>query len=81
MKQRRQIKTTPRDATNNNVIAKIPRDNVATHEHWMIIGHSTVTLAAQKDGQASKAEIEIPRRTFNAFIDWYNTGVWRQPRR
>ena len=72
---------TPRKAKTLQVIAALPRDNVGTEHHWIILDGGNVTIAAQQPGSPPTAIITIPRETFEAFADWYNTGVWRKPRK
>jgi hypothetical protein len=71
---------TPRNAASFNEICEMRRDNVSTREHWMITDGHTVTLATQKNGQAATESVSMPRKTFDAFADWYMTGTWKAPR-
>jgi hypothetical protein len=70
----------PREAKTLDELCSIPRDNVGTNDHWIITDGCEVTLAAQRSGSLPTATVSIPRATFEAFIDWYNTGIWRKPR-
>lgn len=78
----RNLTMTPREAKTFEQICELDRDNVDTDEHWMILdsGGDEITLAAQQLGKPSSAKISMPRATFEAFIDWYNTGTFRKPR-
>jgi hypothetical protein len=42
-----------------------------------MLGVGYVFVCQQRDGEKATAKIEIPRRAFDAMIDWYN-GVKRE---
>lgn len=71
---------TPRQAVTEDRICDLPRDNVSTDEHWMSLSECVVTIANQRVGEKITGIAEIPRATFEAFIDWYNTGKWTKPK-
>ena len=70
----------PREARTFNQIVGIPRDNVATPGYWFMLGGegftNRVTIAKQRTGEAAEWMVHVPRRDFERFIDWYNTGKW-----
>lgn len=73
---------TPREAKTFDDICSLPRDNVSTDEHWIIInGENDVCISTQRNGEPRTESVHLPRETFEAFIDWYNTGKWKKPRK
>lgn len=64
----------PRDATTERKQMKLRRDNKCTETGWILVDASrgTVTLCKQGVGENSDGMVAMPRRTFNALIDWYN---------
>lgn len=82
MAKRKQAKIlTPRQARTLDQVCAMPRDNVGTDEHWLLVDGHTVAICQQRDGESPTAKIVMPRETFDAFADWYTTGRWRKPRR
>jgi hypothetical protein len=71
---------TPREAKTFDELCKLPRDNVDTDAHWLMADVDTVTIAAQRNSEECTAKVKLPRATFEAFIDWYNTGKWKARR-
>ncbi len=78
MKKKRPIPT-PRQARSFADICLMPRDNVGTRDFWILADVGEVTLAQQKQYEAVTADITIPRKVFDAFVDWYMTGKWLAP--
>ena len=39
--------------------------------HWMMVTHNGIAIYEQRTGEDAKSCIQIPRRTFNAMMDWY----------
>lgn len=72
---------TPREARTMNQICAIPRDNIDRGDYWMMLGAGEVTLAKQQVGGPPDARLDIPRRVFDAFVDWYQTGQWPPKRK
>lgn len=68
---------TPREARTFAQICKLPRDNVDSGDFWIAIDEQTVTVAHQQTGAPAISKTTIPRRQFEALIDWYNTGSKR----
>lgn len=58
----------------------IARDNVATPDWWMLTDGYRVTIARQRVGETTSQVVTVPRHIFDAFADWYMTGVWKRPR-
>lgn len=71
----------PRDARNETDIRAMPRDNVESGDFWMITDGCQVSLAQQQIGKSPTASIGVPRKVFDAFVDWYMSGRWVAPRR
>ena len=72
---------TPREAKTIAQVYDLPRDNVDTDAHWILTDGITITLRAQRNGEPSTESITLPRATFEAFIDWYNTGKFKRPQK
>ena len=71
----------PREAKTLAGIIRMDRDCVETERYWMSVDEGDVCLYEQQYGLPATAKMHIPRKTFEAFIDWYNTGVWKQPKK
>ena len=71
---------TPRRAKTEKQICKLPRNSVDTPDYWLLIHEDFVTLTAQRNAELPSRMLGLPRATFEAFIDWYNSGVWKRPR-
>ena len=67
-----------RSAKTFDELCALHRDNYSTKHFWISADGHTVSLYEQTSGEAPKAEINIPRRQFNALIDFYQRD---QPRR
>lgn len=74
-------KLTPRQAKTFDEICGLRRDNVGTDTNWMIFDEIEVTITKQTLGGSKIGRVTIPRADFEAFIDWYNTGTFRKPRK
>ena len=72
---------TPREAVTFNQICEIPRDNMGTKDFWFMVDGGAVIIAKQTSGSDLEAKISIPRKDFNRFIDWYNTGTYKRTRK
>lgn len=72
-------KLTPRTARTVADVCALRHDNVATPEHWIITDGRRVTIAAQRTGEPCTGKVSLPLATFEAFIDWYDTGRFRSP--
>jgi hypothetical protein len=73
--------STPRTVATYDELCDLKRDHVDAGDFWMITDGWQVTLANQASGHPTKASITLPRNVFDAFVDWYMTGVWKRPRR
>lgn len=69
--------TTPREAHTLDAICELPEDNWTAEAHWLLLNEDFVAIVKQRMGEEPAAEIEMPRRDFDAMIDWYN-GVKRE---
>lgn len=72
MKTRARKRLTPRTASTFNQLCALPRDNVDTTHFWIIVDTSHVTIAEQDAGAPVTARMQIPKRVFNKFVDFYN---------
>lgn len=52
-------------------ISLLKRDNYSCESYWIIADEREVTIREQRAGHESTARIRIPRRQFNAMIDFY----------
>lgn len=71
----------PRDARSLNQICSMPRDNMECRGFWMMLngdGTCSVTITAQRVGESPTQQINIPRRVFDLFVDWYMKPVVRR---
>jgi hypothetical protein len=60
----------PRDASGDKTL-KLATDNHDVGDHWILTDGYHVSIVQQKLGEKPKQEIRVPRRAFNAMIDWY----------
>lgn len=67
-------KLTPREARTFKQICDLPSSSVDTPSHWILLGSRGITICEQRLGGAGQRQVILPRRTFEKFIDWYNTG-------
>ena len=67
-----QKKLTPRTATSNNKICKLKSEGVDFKDSWIVVDEDTVYIYNQKSGEEPTGRVEISRRDFNCFVDWYN---------
>lgn len=65
---------TPRQATTNKRICALPFDNVSHPDFWMAVDERDVSIFKQRSGEVATGRVTIPRRVFDLFVDWYNTG-------
>lgn len=80
MKSRKKpVKTMrPRDARTSEQVCNMPRDNLTVGGFWILLSGNracSVTICAQKSGEPVTQKINIPRRVFDRFIDWYMKPV------
>lgn len=52
-------------------VCALRRDNKGTGDFWMITDGNIVTICAQKFGEKSTAEVNVPRAEFNRLVSWY----------
>lgn len=72
---------TPREAKTHKQIEKLPRDNWAWGDYWMMLDGGRVLIAKQRIGHSPEASIALPRRVFEHFIDAYNGVLLTRTRR
>ncbi len=80
MSKRRQRRRTvpPRAATSTDALCAMPRDNVSSGDYWVIVDESTISFCHQKTGEdPTEGPVQIPRRIFERFVRWYDTGSMR----
>lgn len=85
MTKKQAMKTTrvekaPRQAVTLSDLCRLTRDNVHTRDFWLMVDGPYVVIAAQKSGSMPTGKVVITRKAFDAFIDWYQDGVWPRPR-
>jgi len=72
-------KPTPREARTFEQINGLLQDCLHAGPHCLLVCDGCVKIS---DGYTKAASvIRMPRKTFEAFIDWYNTGKYRKPRK
>ena len=69
----RRKKLKPIEARTFKQVCKLPRDNLNTRGHWILID-GDVVLAAQRNGQPATNSMRIPRSEFDRMARWYVTG-------
>ena len=74
-------KMTPREARTLNRVFKLSCNSVSIDEYWMMVDLAEVTITKQYPGCEPQAMAAIPRAIFDAFVDWYNTGKYKKPRK
>lgn len=66
-------KLSPRKATTEKKLCSLKSDGHQTKKYWIQLGTNHVSITAQESGKQPTGKLwEIPRRDFNALIDWYN---------
>jgi hypothetical protein len=73
-------KLTPIEADGFNKVCKLPRHNIDYRGFWMLTDGHKVTLAEQAVGEKLKQSIDVPKKTFDAFVRWYMTGSTKKRR-
>jgi len=71
----------PRMARTNRQIRALARDNVSTRDYWILVDEGSVTISKQRSGQTRTEHVTISRAAFDRFVDWYNTGRFRNARK
>lgn len=61
-----------RSATTMKALCSLKRDNYSCKRFSIIADEHNVTLTEQELGHSPRASVTIPRRQFNALIDFYN---------
>ena len=67
---------TPREARTAKDFMNLENFFAKVADHKLLVQKESVTI-----GVVGFASISIPRATFEAFIDWYNTGKFKNPRK
>lgn len=65
-------KLSPRQATTFSKICSLGYDHCDTRNAWMSISERGIFICRQKKGQSSTEEINLTRKEFDKFVDWYN---------
>lgn len=73
-KQKKVPAAAPRDARTHDAICKLSHDNVCDGNYSMMIDAGVIWFSEQESGEERRQHIEIPRRAFDAFVEWYTTG-------
>lgn len=64
----------PREARSLAAIVRLSHDNVCWGDFSIMIDPDVVWLSEQARGEPRTQHIEIPRRAFDEFVEWYTTG-------
>lgn len=64
----------PRDARTLAAITELSHDNVCQGNYSIMIDPRVVWISEQATGENRRQHIEIPRKAFDAFVEWYTTG-------
>lgn len=72
MKMLKKKKLSPKQANKFQDICRLKTDNRSLKGYWIIIDERNVTIAKQKNGEPADKIINIPRRQFNALIEWHS---------
>jgi len=60
-----------KDARTTDKMLRLQRDNVRTVNSWLLVEEDEVTIANQRDGEASSGRVTLSRREFERFIAFY----------
>jgi NAD-dependent SIR2 family protein deacetylase len=66
--------TIPRDARTLDAITELSHDNVCQGNYSIMIDPAVIWFSEQARGEERRQFIEIPRKAFDAFVEWYTTG-------
>lgn len=61
----------PQEIRNSIDSKRMPKTEKFVNGHWMHVNDTTVVIVAQKKGQASTAELRIPKKDFDAMVGFY----------
>ncbi len=62
----------PRDTKTQKDLLNQKSDNKSTKDYWILDNGNGVTIAHQRNGNKSVWMVRLPKKQFNALIDWYN---------
>lgn len=65
---------TPRQAKRCCEVDRLKDTCIGSGDYWFLVDQGYVTLTKQPKGATAEKQMHIPRRVFNIFVDWYNTG-------
>lgn len=65
-------KLSPRNARTFKRLLALRQDNISTTTHWFLVNERSVSIVAQRSGEHATESVELPRRVFDRFVDWYN---------
>jgi len=65
-------KLSPRNAKTENELCSLQSDNKSVKDYWIMIEGAKISIAKQTLGSEADWCFSIPKRQFNALIDWYN---------
>ena len=61
----------PSDCRSQRDVCRLRRSIWEGRQHWISVQHDGVYIATQRTGEPPAGEVTIPRRTFQAMLDWY----------
>lgn len=65
----------PKTANTLNKICKLERDNISTHNSWMLLDDKEkLTIVNQKKGEDVTGTVTLTFKGFERFIKFYETG-------
>lgn len=75
---------TPREArTREEVLALKPKHYIESEQgvYRFLVTEDRVIFSVPEEGEVPGSRFVIDRRNFDRFIDWYNTGKFKKPRK
>jgi len=60
-----------RNARTFEELCELRRDHFSTKHYWISADETTVSIYAQTSGEEPRESVTVPRRQFNALIDFY----------
>lgn len=64
----------PKNANTLNKICKLKRDNISTRNSLILLKEKSVIITNHKRGKSPTGSVELTRKEFEKFIQWYQTA-------
>lgn len=61
----------PIDCNSEEAVCSLSESVVETKDFWMLTDGNTIVIHRQTSGESSQEAVRIPKRTFDAFVRWY----------